>query len=203
MHPIELMKYYKTAYTPMSEDSDILHDYYKRNEKETRFSQRASSFVIVTRGQPTSTWDAYLSEMNDVQYMELYSKFLFDWHTNQSHFPNFKKSFVFENIKVVIDRFLALNPNYITFDLTKDCSVFFQALVNGKNIYLELYFANDVKNGLEAITNIYQDGECVFAYGGSVEDAMAKVFSMVKESFSEPTQSAYDISQSAFASTQL
>ena len=82
---------------------------------------------------------------------------------------------MFEKTKEVIDKLLTLDPEYITFELTEDCSVFFQSLVNDKNIYLELFFTKDVEEGVEIVTNIYQDRKNIFAYGGSIEDIFSKI----------------------------
>jgi hypothetical protein len=78
-------------------------------------------------------------------------------------------------IKTTINNILSLNPSYITFELTEDCSVFFQTSVKNKSIYLELFFTKDVVGEVEAITNIYENGKCIFAYGGSIEDAFSQI----------------------------
>ncbi len=210
MHSLELIKGYKSAYTPIGEDAKII-SYYIRNNKETGSLDPEPMFIImdpfqaVNQLQSINTLEKFLSEKKDREYVKLYSDFLVKWDIQQPHFSHFGKAFVFDNIKTVINLFLTLKPNYITFDLTKDCSVFFQALVNDKNIYLELYFADDIEGNVEAIANIYQNGECIFAYGSTIEDTFSKVTSLVKKHslLYEPTQPTYGISQSAFTSTKL
>lgn len=211
METIELIKNYKSAYTPMEEDAKIIA-YYMKNQRETGiyFNTNSRVYIVVNSNNaidhfsPISTLDKFFSEKKDRKYMKLYSDFLSKWNINKVHFSEFDETFVFDNIKVVFDRFLSLNPEYVTFDLTKDCSVYFQALVNEKNIYFELFFANDIKGGVEAITNIYKNGECIFAYGSTIEDTFSKIYSKIKKNhwFNEPTQ-AYALPEKAFASSEF
>ena len=60
-----------------------------------------------------------------------------------------------------------------------------------------------VKDGVEAVTNIYQDSKSIFAYGGTIESTFAKIRSKISQySWSiEPTTSTYGVSESSFAST--
>jgi hypothetical protein len=211
MHTAELISNYKAKYTPMAEDASIIA-YYMRNSRPTgSIDKNPYCVIIINQNEannnilPIATLDQFFSEQKDRNYMKLYSEFLLKWKEHKGHFKGFSESFVFENIKLVIDRFLSLNPSYVTFELTNDCSVFFQSLVNGNNIYLELYYSNDVKDEVEAITNIYKDGECVFAYGSTIENTFSKISSKVQNNYwlKATSQSAYDISEQTFASTQF
>lgn len=126
-----------------------------------------------------STINKFSFEKRNRKYIELFTEFISKWQHHNEYFNGFSQTFVFEKIKETIDNFLILNPNYIVFDLTADCSVFFQTLINGFNIYFELYFTNDSDNSVEAIINIYDNGECIFAYSGSIEVVFSKISSKV------------------------
>ena len=115
--------------------------------------------------------------------IKLYSEFLLKWEQRKPHFQDFDKTFVFENIKLVIDNLRSLSPCYITFEFTNDGNVFFQSLVNEKNVYLELYFANDIKEETEAVVNLYQNGACVFAFGGAIENTFSNLYSRVFKNY--------------------
>ena len=208
MHTSKLIRNYKSPYTPMEEDASIIA-YYMKNFEPTGSVDKRPYSIIINQSEPNNnilpitTLEKFFSEQKDREYMKLYSEFLAKWEAHKPHFLGFSESFVFDNIKLVFDSFLSLNPSYVTFELTNDCSVFFQSLVNEKNIYLELYFTNDVKDGVEAITNIYQNGECVFAYGSTIEITFSKIFSKAQKHywFKATSQSAYELSETAFAAT--
>lgn len=210
MHTAELISNYKAKYTPMAEDASFIA-YYMRNSRETGSLDKDPYCIVINQSEaknnilPITTLNQFFAEQKDREYMKLYSEFLLKWKQHKPHFSGFAETFVFENIKLVIDSFLSLNPSYVTFELTDDCSVFFQSLVNEKNIYLELYFTNDVKDGVEAITNIYQNGECVFAYGSTIENTFSKISSKAKKLYwlEATSQSAYELSEQTFASSQF
>ena len=194
----------------MEEDASLLTMYMKQQSQTGYFENYPVCIVIYnpeTNNIESSlpTLSRFLSEKKNRKYMAYYSDFLNKWKQHQFHFRNYSQAFVFEKIKEVIDTFLTMNPSYITFELTKDCSVFFQSMVNGFNIYLELYFTNDLKDGVEAITNIYQDGRSIFAYGGSIEVVFSKIISKISTTSLEVrhTQTYYAISEPAFATTKF
>ncbi len=207
MSTLELIRKYKTPYTPMEQDSLVLSLYMKQSQHSGSLERNS---VCIIHSEESSevdisapTMSRYFLEKKNRKYIELNSEFLSKWEQYQNYFSGFSKSFIFEKIKEVIDSLLTLNPSYVTFELTNDCSVFFQSLVNGFNIYFELYFTTDLKDGVEAITNIYKDSRNIFAYGGSIEMVFSQINSKVcKSSYEvEPTQSFYGISEPAFAST--
>jgi len=72
--------------------------------------------------------------------IKLYSEFLLKWEQRKPHFPDFDKTFVFENIKLVIDNLRSLSPSYITFEFTNDGSVFFQSFSKRKKHLLGIIF---------------------------------------------------------------
>ena len=146
MHTAELISKYKAKYTPMAEDASIIA-YYMHNSRETGSMDKNKHCIILNQTEENiTTLNQFFAEQKVREYMKLYPEFLLKWEQHKLHFSGFAEPFVFENIKLVIDSFLSLNPSYVTFELTDDCSVFFQSLVNEKNIYLELYFTiiNDI-----------------------------------------------------------
>lgn len=207
MNTKELIHSYKSDYTPLDENAKILR-FYTKNVRSTNPFGSYREIIIRTITNKTelpfiTTIEDFWLENKERQFIKLYSEFLVKWSKHKANFSTFGQAFVFDKIKIVIDRFLTLRPSYITFDLTDDCSVFFQALVGGKNIYLELFFTSDVEEDVEAILNVYQNRECVFAYGGTIENTFSKITSIVKKDYyaDEPTRTDYDLSGTPIAAT--
>jgi len=192
---------YKSMFTPMEDESKIL-EYYMRNFKETGEVgyQPVIRSVLHFHKIPRTTFVESQYENKNREFIKLYTEFIAKWNADETHFAGFSKAMVFEKIKEVFDRLLGLSPNYITFELTEDCSVFFQSSVYNKNIYLELFFLDDVEDSVEAITNIYQDGKCTYAFGGTIENTFLQIEKKILKYIwkIEPTPSSYDLSESAF-----
>lgn len=203
----ELIKSYKLQYTPMEKNADILLLY--RDYKETGALEADNIYRILIETQPLnihlSMLEKLLEEKRSRSYIQLFTEFLEKWREKGSYFTGFSKATVFEKMKEVVDKLLTFDPEYITFELTDDCSVFFQSLVNDKNIYLELFFTKDVEEGFEIVTNIYQDRKNIFAYGGSIEDTFSKIKTRISQYhwYIEPTASFYGVSKSSFTETTV
>ena len=74
----------------------------------------------------------------------------------------------------MLDYIIPLEPSFLSFDFTKDSSVFFKAVINDYNIYLELFF--DTENSdLEAILNLYKDKVNIFAFGGEIFECFENI----------------------------
>ena len=78
-------------------------------------------------------------------------------------------------------------------------------MVKGKNIYLELFFDEEVEDNVEAIVNIYKDGKVVIAYGGSIEETFQKVQKLLssKDKITVSTSIPYAISGAYFATAEF
>lgn len=202
---------YKTPYTPMEEGAVLLTFYHRRN-KETGFKEEriATEFGLIdldhyyfqVSNSPTRLQS--LIENRSRKYIKTYSDFLLKWNKMGSHFAGHSKPFVFDMIKYVIGELLQMDPQYLTFNLTEDGSVFFQSMVNEHSIYFELFFIDDMEERTEAITNIYKDGKSIFAYGGKIDEAFSKInakLSRVPSFVFEPTSEFYDLSRSTAAQT--
>lgn len=207
MNTKELLHSYKSDYTRLDENAQILR-FYTKNVSSTDSFGSYKNIIIRTIANKAevpsiSTIKDFWLENKERQFIKIYFEFLVKWSEHKANFYTFEEAFVFDKIKLVIDLFLTLSPSYITFDLTDDCSVFFQALVDGKNIYLELFFTNDVKGGVEAVLNVYINSECVFAYGGTIKNTFSKITSMVKKDYyaDEPTSTDYALSETLIATT--
>jgi hypothetical protein len=148
---------------------------------------------------------ASAQERKDRRYVEYISEFSKSWNSNRLHFNSFTKDFVWDKFKITIDKLLQIRPDYITFNLTNDCSIFFKAILKGLNIYLELFFDEDSEESTEVIVNIYQDGKVVMAYGGNIEETFQKIqgISTTKDKIVESTSIPYAISSVYFATTEF
>lgn len=207
METQELIKNYKLPCTPMEENDHILALY--KDYKETGFLEPKYLYnllfinPLINTHSPTS--EKFFAEKKSRLYIQLFIEFSNKWEEKRASFAGFQKATVFEKTKEVINELLVLDPEYITFELTEDCSVFFQTLVNDKNIYLELFFTKEVQDEVEVITNIYQDGKNVFAFGGSIQDVFNKIETRVSQHhwYIEQTASFYEISEPPFAETTI
>lgn len=152
-----------------------------------------------------SSIKASAQEKKNRRYVEYISEFTNKWNSEKQHFNSFTKDFVWGKFKVTIDQLLQLKPDYLSFNLTDDCSIFFKAMAKEKNIYLELFFDEDVEGNVEAITNIYKDGKVVIAYGGSIEDTFQKVQELFnsKDKITVSTTVPYAISGAYFATAEF
>ncbi len=152
-----------------------------------------------------SSIKASAQERKSRKYVEYISEFSKNWNSKKSHFNSFAKDFVWDKFKTTVDQLLQLRPDYISFNLTNDCSIFFKAMVKGKNIYLELFFDEEVEDNVEAIVNIYKDGKVVIAYGGSIEETFQKVQKLLssKDKITVSTSIPYAISGAYFATAEF
>jgi hypothetical protein len=200
MEPTLSIKPVKTSFTPMPSDASILRLYTGHYHQTGSFADSLESYPKMSSIKNPESVLTLLRENKNRKYIKLYSEFIEKWDTKQMYFSDFPQLFISEKIKEVFDQILSLNPAYVTFDLTEDCSVFFQSLVNGFNLYIELYFTTDMKDGVEAITNIYYEGNNIFAYGGSIETVFSKIITKITKTDLEMEPAiSYDLSESHFA----
>ena len=209
MHTQELIRKCRTDFTPMEESKPVFRLY------KHIFEQSGS---LSNLGKPSSIWGTVIDhrpfhtsvspifkERKQKNYIKLINEFLKEWDIKKDSFSDFNKFFIYKNIQDVLSKLSVLNPQYTTFELTQDSSVFFQSNVNGYNIYIELYFSKEIEGQIEAISNLYKDGKSVFAYGGSIQEVIfyiAKRISNVLFEF-QPTEYSYGLSESTFTSTEF
>lgn len=201
---LELLKSYKTPYTPMDWGSSTLPIYIDS------FSSTGSWAISTSISQHPKvteldiafpTLEKFKDEKVSRILIDTFSKFTDIWEKKKLIFQDFPKSFVFDKTKLVIEGIAALNPSYIILDFTDDQSIFFKIGINNLNIYFELYFIDEQKIDVEAILNIYRNGEPVFAFGGQPELVISKIETKISENqivFSS-TNSQYGLSESSFA----
>jgi hypothetical protein len=148
---------------------------------------------------------ASAQEKKSRRYVEYISEFSKNWDSKKPHFNSFAKDFVWDKFKTTIDQLLQHKPDYISFNLTNDCSIFFKAIIKGKNVYLELFFDEEVEGNVEAIVNIYKDGKVVIAYGGSIEETFQKIQELFnsKDKITVSTSIPYAISSAYFATAEF
>ncbi|CAN5176859.1 hypothetical protein BH23BAC1_BH23BAC1_50230 [soil metagenome] len=196
----------KTKYTPMEDKAQILSLYRWHLQKKEEGTKDFTNVIRILKLFPLKSHIHEIQyENKDREFIKLYKEFMSKWEVKEVYFKNFPKAMVFEKTKEVILLLLSIFPNYIKFDLTEDCSVFFQASVNNFNIYLELFFTEDEEDGVEAILNIYQESKCIFAYGGSIEDSFIKISSIVSQDnlVAEPTPTTYELPESTLTATEF
>ncbi|WP_276372966.1 hypothetical protein [Chryseolinea sp. H1M3-3] len=148
---------------------------------------------------------AAAQQKKDRKYVQYISQFSKDWNLKRPHFASFTKDFVWDKFKSAIHQFLQLKPDFVSFNLTDDCSIFFKGIVKENNIYLELFFDNETEDNVEAIVNIYKDGKVVIAYGGGIENTFEKIQELLvnKDKIPVSTPLPNAISEPYFATAEF
>jgi len=79
---------------------------------------------------------------------------------------------------------VSINPAAISVDATPDTSIFFTADYAEKGrVYLEIFFAENLAEPVEAVVNIYApDNRCVLAYAGSLVETLHQIVGFIQPS---------------------
>jgi hypothetical protein len=114
--------------------------------------------------------------------VELKREFDSKWPQNDSFFCDNNKHFVKCHFLSLIDHLLQIDPDYIVFQFTEDATIYFQSLIQGNDVYCELCF--DLANILtvEALANIYRNGNSVLLCEGTIESIVRKITSTIQKS---------------------
>jgi hypothetical protein len=152
-----------------------------------------------------SSIQASAQEKKNRRYVEYLSEFSRNWDLKNHPFKSFIKDFVWDKFKIAIDQLLQLKPDYVSFNLTDDHSIFFKSVAKGNNIYLELFFDEDSQENVEAIANVYKDGKVALAYGGNMEDTFGEIQKLfpTKDKVTVPTSIPNAISSAYFATAEF
>lgn len=153
----------------------------------------------------SSSIGAAAHQKKDRKYLQYISQFYNDWTLKKPHFDTFTKGFVWDNFKVVLHQLLQFKPELVSFNLTEDCSIFFKATVRESNIYLELFFDEEIEGHVEAIVNVYRDGNVTLAYGGSIEDTFGEIRELFSSKDRVPVSTSLSdaLSEAYFAPTEF
>jgi hypothetical protein len=116
----------------------------------------------------------YKQEEFSKDFIKYFRVFLHKWSEKGDLFKESDVLLISSSIKEVLDCIIPLQPSFLTFDFTEESSVFFKAVINDFNIYLELFFDSD-NSELEAILNIYKDKVNIFAFGGEIFECFEKI----------------------------
>ncbi len=112
------------------------------------------------------------------QSAELIVSFIGQWKVAYQGLTDELRGEVEKYVRVVatmLPRFQTLDYHKLT--VTKDDSVFFQVRYGNLKAYVELHFGDD--EDIELLYNLTKDKEVVSAYGGGVENTLAKLFEAV------------------------
>lgn len=165
---------------------DVLSDLYA-------FSGKASSPIKTSAAEKRSR--RYLEYVTEFEKLAAGKTHLIE---------TLNRDLVWESFKTVIDQLLASKPQFISFDLTEDNSIFFKSVVKDYNIYLEVFFDEDEARS-EAVLNVYKDGKVTLAYGGELNATLKKIteLSSSKDKIVDSTSIPYEISGPYFATATL
>jgi hypothetical protein len=116
----------------------------------------------------------YKEEEFSKDFIKYFTVFLHKWSEKGNFFKDSDVLLISSSIKEVLDSIIPLQPSFLSFDFTEDSSVFFKAILNDFNIYLELFFDSD-NSEVEAILNIYKEKVNIFAFGGEISECFEKI----------------------------
>lgn len=116
----------------------------------------------------------YKEEEYSKEFIKYFRVFIQKWSERGNLFKESDIVLVSSSIKEVLDSIIPLQPSFLSFDFTEESSVFFKAVINDFNIYIELFFDSD-NSGLEAILNIYKEKVNIFAFGGEIFECFEKI----------------------------
>lgn len=116
----------------------------------------------------------YKQEEFSKDFIKYFRVFLHKWSEKGNLFKESDVLLISSSIKEVLDSIIPLHPSFLSFDFTEESSVFFKAVINEYNIYLELFFDSD-NSGLEAILNIYKEKVNIFAFGGEIFECFEEI----------------------------
>lgn len=115
-----------------------------------------------------------VSALNPVEKLNisLRNKFGKQINVNETYFENIDmeqvRYWVFATIQKVAD----LQPNGVNLEVTSDKSVLFTALCPNFNLYLDLFFENEINEFVEVVINATKDKKTVFSVGGKYDYAI-------------------------------
>jgi hypothetical protein len=116
----------------------------------------------------------YKQEEFSKDFIKYFRVFLHKWSEKGNLFKESDVLLISSSIKEVLDSIIPLHPSFLSFDFTEESSVFFKAVINDYNIYLELFFDSD-NSGSEAILNIYKEKVNIFAFGGEIFECFEEI----------------------------
>jgi hypothetical protein len=106
--------------------------------------------------------------------ISLRNKFEKQININKVYFENIDteqlRYWVFATIQKIAD----LQPNGVSLEVTSDKSVLFTAICPNFNLYLDLFFENEINEFVEVVINATKDKKTVFSIGGKFNYAIGE-----------------------------
>jgi len=183
MNSTELIGHCKTPFYTSIDEICKIDETYKNSTREfntklygnIHLQLPTTTPIRLVYGNQTGFNSSIKIEENERKYITLLTELSSKWDKGSHGFIGILKTFVVNQVKTVIDYFHILDSKFVKVDLSNDNSVFFQSKIDDFNVYFELFFEENNNSDVEAIANIYKDGECVFAFGGSIEETFSKI----------------------------
>lgn len=106
--------------------------------------------------------------------ISLRNKFKKQINVNKTNFDNIDmeqlKYWVFATIQKIAD----IQPNGVSLEVTSDKSVLFTAICPNFNLYLDLFFENEINEFVEVVINATKDKKTIFSIGGKFNYAIGE-----------------------------
>lgn len=168
-------------YTPINDPKSVSSrklDQTISNRKQENIISSQFTFEIGSEIRKSGV-EMYHNENVARQFITLMKSFDNKWEHQKQHFSEFPKANVSNLTATAVYELLEFNPEYLTYDLSSDASVFIQSKIKDHNIYLEIFFTDEPKDDQEAVINIYLKGNLILVYVGPLEEAIDLIYSKI------------------------
>jgi hypothetical protein len=89
---------------------------------------------------------------------------------------NFLKGIDYETIEfcvlAIISNIVECDPHGVSIEITEDKSILFTAKCTDFNLYIDLFFENEIDDYAETVINIYKDKKNIYSFGGNFSDTI-------------------------------
>lgn len=87
---------------------------------------------------------------------------------------------ILEQINEISNFCVGKNISYIKYEYTDYNSIFTQIGINGYNVYLEIFFNEELSEVEGVVANVYKDKECKFACDGTMKECLKRIANEIK-----------------------
>lgn len=163
----------KSIHTPHSGRSEVVALYRRNKPTENRLVVKTIKLPMVSYSYPSIN----LINMEDIErrYIHTFNDFKKKLSLNKEKLQEFPVNFIVSTFRSVYLKLINADLKNIIFNITNDSSVFFKSSHPEGNIFIELFFDNEIPDGYELMVNIHKDNGLNISFGGSAEKVVDKL----------------------------
>lgn len=106
--------------------------------------------------------------------ISLRNKFEKQININNSYFEDIDMEQLRYWVFATIQKIAEIQPNGVSLEVTSDKSVLFTVICSNFNLYLDLFFENEINEFVEVVINATKDKKIVFSIGGKFNYAIGE-----------------------------